>query len=81
MKSALSWAVASPLGFVLEGIDGGARQGRDPGMGEKNAFLRDGKEAMAKRFVRQNMVDAEIDVVCMLLHHTSFAQIWEKASP
>jgi len=53
---------------MLERIDSWARKRGNPGMGEKNAFLRDGKEAMPKRFVRQDMVDAEIDMVSMLFH-------------
>jgi hypothetical protein len=50
-------------------------------MGEKNPLLGDGKEAMPKRFVRQDVLDAEIDVVAVLFHHLIFTQIDEKASP
>ena len=35
---------------------------------------------MAERLIGQNVVDAEIDVVSMLFHPSSFTQIAEKAS-
>jgi hypothetical protein len=72
--------IGSPFGFALKRVDGWARQRSDPGVGEKNALLRDGKEAMAERLIGQNVVDAEIDVVSMLFHPSSFTQIAEKAS-
>jgi hypothetical protein len=36
---------------------------------------------MAQRLVRQNVVDAEIDVVSVFFHPASFTQIAENASP
>ena len=36
---------------------------------------------MTERLIRQDVIDAQIDVVMMLLHPASFTQIGKKASP
>jgi len=66
---------------MLEYVNGGARQGRYAGMGEEDALPRDGKEAVAKRFIVQDMVDAKVDLILILFHGSIFAQIGEKANP
>ena len=60
--------VASPVGLVLQRLDRRPRQGRNTGMSEKNPLLRDGKEPMTQRFVGEDVVDAQIDLVGMFLH-------------
>jgi hypothetical protein len=47
---------------------------------EKNALLSDGKEAVAEPLIRQNVIDTQVDLISMLLHSSSFAQIAKKAS-
>jgi len=66
--------------FMLEHIDGGAGQGCYSGMGKKDTFAGDGKEAMAKGLIGQDMIDADVDLIFILLHTRIFAQIGKKAS-
>jgi len=67
------------FGFLLEHIDGGLGEWRHSRMGEENALPCDGKKAMAERLVRENVIDAEIDLIMMLLHSAYFIAKYGKS--
>jgi hypothetical protein len=47
-------------------------------VGEEDALPRDREKAMPQRFIREDVVDAQINIVLMFLHRDSFAQKWKK---